>query len=37
MPYQKYNYWYIPNCTIQFPTEGEAWEYIEDLCNANRE
>lgn len=29
MPYMKYGNWYIPNCTIQFPTETEAWEYLE--------
>ena len=28
MPYMKYGDWYIPNCNICFPTETEAWEYI---------
>lgn len=28
MPYIKYGDWYIPNCNIKFPTESEAWEYI---------
>lgn len=27
-PYLKYGDWYIPNCLIKFPTETEAWEYI---------
>ena len=31
MPYLKYGNWYIPNCNIQFPTETEAWQYLEDL------
>jgi len=25
----KYGNWYIPGCSIAFPTEREAWEYIE--------
>ena len=29
MPYMKYGNWYIPRCSIAFPTEQEAWEYIE--------
>ena len=29
MPYLKYGDWYIPSCNIAFPTEAEAWEYIE--------
>lgn len=29
MPYMKYGDWYIPNCNIAFPTENEAWEYID--------
>lgn len=28
MPYMKYGDWYIPNCDISFPTEHEAWEYL---------
>lgn len=28
MPYMKYGDWYIPNCNIAFPTEAEAWEWI---------
>lgn len=28
MPYFKYDNWYIPNCNIRFPTDVEAWEYI---------
>ena len=31
MPYMKYKNWYIPNCEIAFPTEEEAWEYLEDF------
>ena len=31
MPYMKYKNWYIPNCDIAFPTEEEAWEYLEDM------
>jgi hypothetical protein len=27
----KYGNWYIPGCSIAFPTEQEALEYIEDL------
>ena len=30
MPYMKYKNWYIPNCDIAFPTEEEAWEYLEE-------
>lgn len=30
MPYMKYENWYIPNCNIAFPTEQEAWEYLEN-------
>nr|DAH30238.1 MAG TPA: Elongation factor P hydroxylase [Caudoviricetes sp.] len=29
-PYQKYGYWYVPHCEIQFVSETEAWEYITD-------
>ena len=29
-PYQKYGYWYVPHCEIQFVSETEAWEYISD-------
>ena len=29
MPYMKYGNWYIPGYSIAFPTEQEAWEYIE--------
>lgn len=28
MPYMKYGNWYIPNCNIAFPTEAEAWEWL---------
>ena len=28
MPYMKYGDWYIPDCKIAFPTEAEAWEYL---------
>ena len=31
MPYMKYKNWYIPNCDIAFPTEEEAWEYLEEM------
>ena len=31
MPYMKYKNWYIPNCEIAFPTEEEAWEYLEEM------
>lgn len=31
MPYLKYGNWYIPHCNIAFPTESEAWEYLEDV------
>lgn len=31
MPYMKYGNWYIPGCSIAFPTEQEAWEYIEGI------
>lgn len=27
-PYMKYGNWYIPDCVIAFPTEDEAWEYL---------
>ena len=27
-PYLKYGDWYIPNYPIKFPTETEAWDYI---------
>jgi len=29
MPYFMYGDWYIPDCEIAFPTDTEAWEYIE--------
>ncbi len=31
MPYLKFGDWYIPGCEIKFPTEQEAWEYIQEL------
>ena len=30
MPYMKFRNWYVPNCEIAFPTEEEAWEYLEE-------
>lgn len=30
-PYLKYGDWYIPGLSIKFPTEAEAWEYINSL------
>mgnify|MGYP005866714421 FL=1 len=30
MPYFMYGDWYIPDCEIAFPTDTEAWEYIEN-------
>lgn len=30
-PYLKYGDWYIPGFSIKFPTETEAWEYIDSL------
>lgn len=27
-PYMKYDNWYIPSCSIAFPTDIEAWEYL---------
>ena len=30
MPYMKYRNWYLPGCDIAFPTEEEAWEYLEE-------
>ena len=30
MPYMKYRNWYLPGCDIVFPTEEEAWEYLEE-------
>lgn len=30
MPYMKYGNWYIQGCSIAFPTEQEAWEYINE-------
>ena len=30
MPYMKFKNWYVPNCDIAFPTEEEAWEYLEE-------
>ena len=33
MPYLKYGDWYIPDCEIAFPTESEAWEYIQSQSN----
>lgn len=29
MPYFMYGDWYITDCEIAFPTDAEAWEYIE--------
>ena len=29
MPYMKYGNWYVPDCDIPFPTDKEAWEYME--------
>lgn len=29
MPYFVFGDWYIPDCEIAFPTDAEAWEYIE--------
>ena len=31
IPYLKYGDWYIPGFSIKFPTETEAWEYIDSL------
>ena len=31
IPYLKYGDWYIPGYNIKFPTENEAWEYINSL------
>ena len=31
MPYMKYKNWYVPNCENAFPTEKEAWEYLEEM------
>ncbi len=31
MPYMKFKNWYLPNCDIAFPTEEEAWEYLEEI------
>ena len=31
IPYIKYGDWYIPSFSIKFPTEAEAWEYIDSL------
>ena len=31
IPYLKYGDWYIPGFSIKFPTEAEAWEYINSL------
>lgn len=31
IPYIKYGDWYIPGYNIKFPTENEAWEYINSL------
>ncbi len=30
MPYFMFGDWYIPNCEIAFPTDAEAFEYIEN-------
>lgn len=30
-PYRKYGDYYVPGCNIAFPTEQEAWEYIENI------
>lgn len=37
MPYLKYGNWYVPNSDIQFPTETEAWEFLEREENGNEE
>ena len=29
-PYMKYGDFYVVGCSIAFPTEEEAWEYIEE-------
>lgn len=31
IPYLKYGDWYIPGFSIKFPTEAEAWEYIDGI------
>lgn len=30
MPYMMYGDWYIPGCNIAFPSDTEAWEYINE-------
>ena len=35
MPYMKFKNWYLPNCDIAFPTEEEAWEYLEEMEQEN--
>ena len=30
MPYQKYGYWYLPNCDIQFESDTEAKKYARE-------
>ena len=35
MPYMKFRNWYVPNCEIAFPTEEEAWEYLEEMEQEN--
>lgn len=29
-PYKMYGDFYVPGCVCSFPTEEEAWEYIEE-------
>nr|DAE65005.1 MAG TPA: NADH ubiquinone oxidoreductase, 20 Kd subunit [Bacteriophage sp.] len=29
-PYKMYGDFYVPGCPNAFPTEEEAWEYIEE-------
>ena len=31
-PYKMYGDFYVPGCPNAFPTEEEAWEYIEENC-----
>lgn len=35
MPYMMYGNWYVPGCDIAFPSDTEAWEYIEANNNHN--
>lgn len=32
-PYKMYGDFYVPGCPNAFPTEEEAWEYIERIAN----